>query len=67
MHFNVSPRARLTLEIAAPRGTSDVDEEVPSNPSRCSGLESLDPREDGWEAKRRGRREESLLAASAEW
>lgn len=57
----------LTLEIAAPTGTSEVDDEVSSYPSRCSGLESLDPREDGWEPKRRGRREESLLASSAEW
>lgn len=49
-YFNLSPRGRLTLEIAAPRGTSAVDYEVASDLSRCSGLESLDPREDGWGA-----------------
>lgn len=62
------PGGRLTVETAAPRGTSEVDEKVSSNSSRCFGLESLDPREDGWEPKGRGRREEeSLLATSAEW
>lgn len=34
LHFNVSPRAMLTLEIANPRRTSEVDDEVSSYPSR---------------------------------
>lgn len=46
LRFNGSPRAMFNLETAAPRGTSEVDKDGSSDPSSCSGLESLGPRED---------------------